>query len=492
MHPPTPPKVSKGGVHRSQHPLRVVMFSAMPYEVTSFQNEINQSSIINSSLDLTFVQAPLDHSTVALAKNAHAISLFVSDSADISLLETLSKLGIQLIVLRYAGASSVDVEQAAEFGIRVARAPAHSPTSIAEYTIALMMSLARKVHIASNLVRDGSLSRHGLVGFELADKTVGIIGTGKVGQIVARILQGFRCKILAYDLIQSSQVINSGGTYVSLKRLLKLSDIITLHAPLVPGTYHLIGRKTLPRCKNGVHIINTSRGALIDVAAILEALQTGQVAGLAMDAYEGERFIFFQDHEESVHDWNFEILKSLPNVLLTGRQAALTTNALAAIAKSTLHTLIQYHNHENIDYAIAVNESRFTRPKSSRPTRSVAKTPKSNTSDNVPSTSRPATLSGSVSPVIDASSPESSEDSAESSTRIVAASNPSTVPSPSNASPVSNTLTFSNPPTSTVDDSESLIPKNKSAAPRSPIIAATASANASVNSNSMAETARNF
>lgn len=359
MHPPGVP--TGGGSTRIRRPeerLRVVMYSAMTYEIATFQREINNIPHASAALDLVFVSARLDHSTANLARGARAISLYVSDYADPQLLETLSKLGVKLIALRYAGVSSVDVDRAAELGIYVARAPAHSPTSIAEYTVTLMLALIRKVHLANNRVRHGDLSLNGLVGFELADKIVGIIGTGKVGQTVAKILQGFGCTILAHDVEESPDVIRYGGTYVKLEKIFNACDILTLHAPLVPGTHHMIGRGTLPRCKQGVHIINTSRGGLIDVAAILEALQTGQVAGLAMDVYEGERSIFFQDRGESVHDWSFEVLKSMPNVLITGHQSALTTNALASIAQSTLTTLMQFRNGETIDNAISVSRFR--------------------------------------------------------------------------------------------------------------------------------------
>lgn len=372
MHPPGVP--FGGGGARTRRPderLRVVMYSAMTYEIATFQREINNISHASAALDLIFVPARLDHSTANLAQGARAISLYVSDYADSQLLETLSKLGVELITLRYPGVSSVDVDRAAQLGIIVARAPSHSPTSIAEYTVTLMLALIRKVHLANNRVRHGNLSLNGLVGFELADKIVGIIGTGRVGQTVAKILQGFGCTILAHDVEESPEVTKYGGTYVKLERIFALCDILTLHAPLVPGTHHMIGRGTLPRCKQGVHIINTSRGGLIDVAAILEALQTGQVAGLAMDVYEGERSIFFQDRGESVHDWSFEVLKSMPNVLITGHQSALTTNALASIAQSTLKTLMQFRNCETIVNAISVSQFRSPAKQSRSPRVSI-------------------------------------------------------------------------------------------------------------------------
>lgn len=337
--------------------LRVIMYSAMPYEVSAFEHVL-RATPESRVLDLVFVSAHLDRSTASLATGARAVCLFATDRADTYLLGRLRDLGVELVALRYAGVSSVDLEKASELGIRVARAPAHAPTSIAEYTVALMLSLNRKVHLASARVRDGNLSLQGLVGFDMASKTVGIIGTGKVGRIVARILRGFGCRVLAYDMIESQEFIDTGGRYVSMGALLASCDILTLHAPLVPGTLHMIGGETLARCKNGVYIVNTSRGGLIDKKAAIEALQSGQIGALAIDVYEGEASFYFRDHTGETLDPEFQMLKSMPNVLITGHQSALTTNALASVANATIRTLLQFHAGDELDYAISPGQTR--------------------------------------------------------------------------------------------------------------------------------------
>lgn len=343
-----------GASERSADRLRVIMFSAMPYEVSAFQQQMSETPG-SDALDLVFVSARLDSSTVSVAHGATVVCLFATDQTE-GMLDALGRAGVRLIALRYAGASTVDVDRAAQLGISVARAPAHAPTSIAEYTVTLMLALNRKVHVASNRVRDGNLNLHGLVGFDVSDKTVGIIGTGKVGRIVARIMRGFGCRVLAYDMIESPEVIGGGGKYVTMRKLLASSDILSLHAPLVPGTHHMIGAETLPHCKRGVHIINTSRGGLIDVKAVIEALHSGQVGGLAMDVYEGESSLFFRDNAGEIGDLDFHLLKSLPNVLITGHQSALTTNALASVAKSTVNTLMQFQRGDDVEFVIKPSE----------------------------------------------------------------------------------------------------------------------------------------
>lgn len=341
-----------GARERPVERLRVIMFSAMPYEITAFQKELDNDPHLAATLDIIFVTTRLNQSTASLTSGARAVCLFATDYADSNLINLLDRYGVRLIALRYAGFNNVDVESAKKLGIVVTKIPTHAPTSIAEYTITLMLTLNRKVHIANNRVRDGNFTTHGLVGFDISDRTVGIIGTGKVGRIVARIMRGFGCRVLAYDTVESQEVINNGGRYVPLRTLITSSDILSLHAPLVSGTYHLLGTETLSWCKRGVHIINTSRGGLIDINAIIDALHSGQVGGLAMDVYEGEHSVFFRDHVTDYVDPNFQLLKSLPNVLITSHQASLTTNALSSVAKSTIKTLMQFQNGENVENAL--------------------------------------------------------------------------------------------------------------------------------------------
>lgn len=337
-------------------PLRVITFSAMRYEIAAFQHLLR--SIPDAQrLDIVFVSSRLNRSTVSLANGARAVSLFVTDTADAQMLVRLHRLGVKLIALRYPGVSSVDVDKATQLGIVVTRTFPHAHTSIAEYTIALMTSLNRKVHIGSNRLRDGIMSLDGLMGFSISGSTVGIIGTGKVGRHVARLLKGFGCDILAYDALASEQVQDLGIQYVTFRTLLSSSDIITVHAPLLPSTYHLIGPHTLSECKKGVHIINTSRGGLIDTSAVIEALRSGQVGGLALDVYEGEADLFFEDHTGEQIDLEFQKLRSMPNVLITGHQSALTRNAIHDVVLATVTTLLQFHAGEELEYEVKPERS---------------------------------------------------------------------------------------------------------------------------------------
>lgn len=352
--------------HDPEPRLRVIMFSAMPHEVAAFEHEMQRTPEARI-LDLVCVSSQLETSTASLAAGARAVCLFATDQADAHILDRLQVMGVELLTLRYAGVSSVDLIRATALGIRVAPAPAHAPTSIAEYTVALMLSLNRKVHVASNRVRDGNMTTHGLVGFDMRGKTVGIIGTGKVGRIVGQILRGFGCRLLAFDMMESPEVIELGAKYVPMNTLLASSDILSLHAPLVPGTHHIIGRNTLPRCKTGVHVINTSRGGLIDIKAAIDALRSGQMGGLAIDVYEGEASLFFRDHTGNQTDPDFQLLRSMPNVLITGHQAALTTNALAAVARATVKTLLQFHRGEELDYEIKPGQTRRKRSTAAAP-----------------------------------------------------------------------------------------------------------------------------
>lgn len=350
-----------------QERLRVVVFSTMSYEISAFEKTMKDIPGAENTLNLMFISARLDRTTASMVAGARAVCLFNTDMADDHILHIFRTAGVQLITLRYPGENPIDVERAATMGIKVTRTPAHSPISIAEYAVTLLLTLNRKVHLANRRVVNGSFSLEGLVGFNLADKTVGIIGTGHVGCIVARILKGFGCRILAYDMIESEDVKMLGARYVPMKTLLESSDIISLHAPLVPGTHHMIGTETLARCKRGVYIINTARGGLIDVHAITDALRTGQVGGLAMDVYAGQISLLLREQSGHISDWNFHLLKSMPNVIITGQQAALTTNAIASAATSTIETLLQFQKGEHLDYQIHPVGTPSTRTPDSNP-----------------------------------------------------------------------------------------------------------------------------
>lgn len=336
---------------RDPQRLRVIVFSAMRYEIAAFKHYLDSIPKAHR-LDLVYLSSQLDSNTVTLTNGAHAVSLFATDYADATMLVSLRRMGVRLIALRYPGASSIDLDKAAQLGILVTRTSPHAHTPIAEYTLALMLSLGRKVHIGNNRLRDGNMSLDGLMGFSISNSTVGIIGTGRVGRRVAHLLKGFGCNILAYDFLESQEIVDIGVEYVALRTLLSSSDILTLHAPLLPSTYHLIDHDTLSTCKTGVYIINTCRGGLIDTSAIIDALRSGQVGGLALDAYEGETDLFFNDHTGEQIDLQFQTLRSMPNVLITGHQSALTKNAIHDMARVTVTTLLQFYAGEKLEYEV--------------------------------------------------------------------------------------------------------------------------------------------
>ncbi len=297
--------------------------------------------------DLIFFEPRLDHHTVRLAKGCPAICTFVNDKLDDVTLEILAFQSTRLIVLRCAGFNQVDLKAAARLNIQVVRVPAYSPYAVAEHTIGLMLTLNRKIHRAYNRVREGNFSLDGLIGFDMHNRTVGIIGTGKIGQVVAQILQGFGCQILAYDLFPNPDCIAMGVTYMDLPKLLNHADIITLHCPLTPETHHLINQSAIDQMKSGVMLINTSRGALLDTTAVVKSLKSHKLGALGLDVYEQESELFFEDFSNQIiQDDIFERLVTFPNVLITAHQAFLTTEAMQDIAETTLTNITEIEtNH---------------------------------------------------------------------------------------------------------------------------------------------------
>ncbi|CAN8062814.1 unnamed protein product [Agarophyton chilense] len=338
-------------IPQKQRPLRFMLFSALPYEIEAFQSEIKLAGA-SGFIEMIPIQSALEDATASLALGAQVVCLFATDRVHKNMLLALKACGVEVLAFRYSGVRAFLDEFAFEVGIRIARPPAHSPTSVAEYTISLLMTLNRRIHIAHNRVRDGNFRLHGLMGFELSGKTVGIIGTGQVGRRVAQILSGFGCRILAFDLIESKEVLANGGRYVSLKKLLESSHILSLHAPLMAATRHMISAKALESCKRGVLIVNTARGALVDISAVIDGLRSGQVGGLAMDVYEGETSMFFRDQTGDVVDMNLQVLKSMPNVLLTGHQSALTREAITSVARNLVRCLIQFRMGVEMDFEV--------------------------------------------------------------------------------------------------------------------------------------------
>ena len=312
--------------------MRMVLFSAKPYE-RGFFNAANQ----RYNHDLIFLEPRLTIDTAPLAEGYPAVCIFVNDRADAEVIAALAAGGTKLLALRSAGFNHVDLAAAEQHGITVVRVPAYSPYAVAEHTVALMLTLNRKTHRAYARVREGNFELDGLIGFDIHGLTVGVVGTGKIGLEVARIMTGFGCRLLGYDPYPTPQAGEFGMDYVSLDELLARSDIITLHAPLTPETYHLIDMQAIERMKPGVMLINTSRGALVDAAAAIEGLKSGQIGYLGLDVYEEEADLFFEDlSDRIIQDDVFARLLTFPNVVITGHQAFFTRNALHAIADTTL------------------------------------------------------------------------------------------------------------------------------------------------------------
>jgi|GEM_PF-42644 len=311
------------------------------YDTKPYDREFLTAAAQDMGVEFRFLESRLDLETVALAEGVETVCIFVNDRADRPVLEKLKKLGIRHIALRCAGFNQVDLSAAKELGIQVTRVPSYSPHAVAEHTVALLQTLNRKIHRAYNRVREQNFSLNGLVGFDLYGKTVGIVGTGKIGRITAQIFRGFGCEVLVYDVYQSEAWAQENGiAYTSLNDLLERSDVISLHLPLFPGTFHLIDETALARMKKGVFLINTSRGKLIETKALIENLKTGRLGGVALDVYEVEEGIFFEDHSGAIlQDDDLSRLLTFPNVLITSHQAFLTKEALGEIARVTVENI---------------------------------------------------------------------------------------------------------------------------------------------------------
>lgn len=304
----------------------------------SFQNY--EKPFYTSSPGSTFYSENLSLQTLPLAKGAEIISCFVNDKLDEAILTTLAEHGLKLIALRCAGFNHVDLETTRKLGIKVTRVPEYSPYAVAEHAVALLLTLNRKIHKAYNRVREGNFSIDGLTGFDIQGCTVGVIGTGKIGKIFCRIMMGFGAKVLAFDPMPDPTLESENLRYCQLDDLLKLSDIISLHCPLTPATFHIINDASIEKMKNGVFLINTSRGGLLDTKAAIKALKSGKISGLALDVYEEESGIFFYDHSgDLLQDDILARLMTFPNVLITSHQAFLTKTALENIAEITLESI---------------------------------------------------------------------------------------------------------------------------------------------------------
>lgn len=321
--------------------MQVAVFSTKPYDQQFFQ-EANTHHRHN----IAYFEPRLTPHTAKLASGFEAVCVFVNDQLNRDVLNTLAEGGTRLIALRCAGFNNVDFAAVDDLNMTVVRVPAYSPHAVAEHTLGLMLALNRRIHRAYNRVRENNFALDGLLGFDLNGKTVGIIGTGQIGRVVARILHGFGCDLLAYDPYPNAELDALGVQYTDLPDLLAASDIITLHCPLTPTTHHLINARTITQMKNGVMLVNTSRGALLDTQAVIDALKSGHVGSLALDVYEEEADLFFEDLSgEVVQDDVFMRLLTFPNVLITAHQAFFTQEALTEIAETTLRNISDFENN---------------------------------------------------------------------------------------------------------------------------------------------------
>ena len=334
--------------------MKVVVFGTKAYD-RRFLEQANESH----GHELTFLEPRLSAATAPLAAGYQAVCVFVNDSVDAAVVAALAEHGVRLVALRCAGFNNVDLQSAERHGLTVARVPAYSPHAVAEHTVGLILAANRKLHRAYNRVREGNFALEGLLGFDLHGLTVGIIGTGKIGSLVARIMHGFGCRLLAHDIAPDSACLDLGVDYRELDDLLVESDVVTLHCPLTPQTQHMIDARALERMKDGVMLINTSRGALIDTPAVIAGLKSGKVGHLGLDVYEEEADLFFEDLSVQVlQDDVFARLLTFPNVLITGHQAFFTRNALESIAETTLRNITDFENGAPLENQVHASRAR--------------------------------------------------------------------------------------------------------------------------------------
>jgi D-lactate dehydrogenase len=317
--------------------MKVAVFSTKPYD-REFLTRRN-----DGKHELEFFDVRLSTETARLAQGAEVVCAFVNDDLGHGVIEQIDAAGVRLIALRSAGFKHVDLDAAAAAGIAVARVPAYSPHAVAEHTIALILTLNRKTHRAYNRVREGNFALEGLMGFDLHGKTVGVVGTGLIGSVLARILTGFGCRVIAHDPVRNPECEALGVRYLPMEDLLASSDIVSLQCPLTPHTFHLIDDAAIGRMKPGAMLINTSRGAVIDTPAVIRGLKSGRLGSLGLDVYEEEANLFFEDLSTSfIPDDVFARLLTFPNVLITGHQGFFTQEALEAIADVTIENITAF------------------------------------------------------------------------------------------------------------------------------------------------------
>lgn len=332
--------------------MRVAVFSAKKYE-----RELLNAANVAWGHALTYFDSLLEPETASLASGFPAVCVFVNDRTDAQTIGTLASGGTRLIATRSTGFNHVDVKAAAAHGIEVVRVVDYSPYSVAEFAVGLLLTLNRKIHRAYNRTRDGNFELDGLMGFDLHSRCVGLLGTGKIGRVFAGIMRGFGCDVLGHDKVLHPEFVAAGGRYESLDRIYECADFVSLHCPLTPETHHIINARTLAMMKPGVLLVNTSRGGLIDTEAAIDALKDGRLGGLAIDVYEQEAVLFFQDlSSEIIADDVIQRLVSFPNVIVTGHQAFFTREAVGTIVATTLESIADFEAHRPLRNRVMLSQ----------------------------------------------------------------------------------------------------------------------------------------
>lgn len=329
--------------------MKVTFFSTQPYDRKSFEQHNERYGF-----DIKYLDVQLNEQTASLAQGADAVCAFVNDRVNETIIKQLTSYGIRVLALRCAGFNNVDLNAARENNLTIVRVPAYSPHAVAEHAVAMIMTLNRKIHKAYNRIREQNFSLNGLLGFDLFEKTVGVIGTGNIGEVFCRIMLGFGCRVLAFDIRQNEELIKMGIEYSTVEKLLPQCDIISLHCPLNEHTKYLINDRTIELMKDHAMLINTSRGGLIDTRTVVKGLKSGKIGSLGIDVYEQEEKLFFRDLSEAIiEDDVISRLSSFPNVLITAHQGFFTYEALTQIAETTLSNLKRFRDKQP-----AVNEVR--------------------------------------------------------------------------------------------------------------------------------------
>ena len=322
--------------------MKITFFSTQPYDKLFFEKHNS-----DFGFELEFLEVQLNEQSTPLAKEADVVCAFVNDRLNETVIHQLAQQKIKLIALRCAGFNNVDLAAATRYNIKVVRVPAYSPYAVAEHAVALIMTLNRKTHKAYNRVRDQNFSLNGLLGFDLHGKTIGVVGTGNIGQVFCSIMSGFGCCIIAHDKKENESLKKIGVSYLPITDVFAQADVISLHCPLYEQTRHLINEQTIRAMKKGVMLINTSRGALIDTPAVIDGLKSGQIGALGIDVYEQEEKLFFLDLTGKIIDDDvIALLTSLPNVLITAHQGFFTHEALTQIAQTTLQNIKAFGDNQ--------------------------------------------------------------------------------------------------------------------------------------------------